>query len=65
MFVDRYVPKTNERFILLNYGAEKIVDEKTITSIHPHVLNEKMALFGLWARPQFLAKPSRAKIQPN
>ena len=61
MFVDRYVPKTNQRFILLMVGfqfhfngfngVEKIVDEKTITSIHPHALNEKMALFGLWTRP--------------
>ena len=47
MFVDRYVPKTNQRFILLMVGfqfhfngfngVEKIVDEKTITYIHAYI----------------------------
>ena len=50
-------------------GVEKIVDAKNDNihpSIHPHTLNEKIALFGLWTRPHvILAKPSPAKIQPN
>ena len=69
MFVDRYVPKTNQRFILLKLmvgfqflfkrfnGVEKIVDEKNDNihpSIHPHRPNEKIALFGLWKRPHVL-----------
>ena len=44
----------------------KIKTFKHNPSIQPHKLNEKMALFGLWTRAHvILAKPSRAKIQPN
>ena len=57
MFVDRYEPKTNQHFILLKVGfqfhfnrfngGEKIVGRKNDNihpSIHPHRLNEKVAL---------------------
>ena len=61
MFVYRYVPKTNHfiklmvgfqfHFNRLN-GVEKI-DEK-YDNIHPHALNEKIALFGPWTRPHVI-----------
>ena len=43
-------------FNLFN-GVEKIMDEKNNNihpSIHPHVLNEKLALFDLWTRPHVI-----------
>ena len=50
-------------------GVGKIVDEKNDnihTYIHPHALNEKLHFLASGRDPmKFLAKQTRAKIQPN
>ena len=46
-------------------SVEKIGDEKK-ESIHPQAHNEKIALFGLWARLHVIfGKTITAKIQPK
>ena len=52
--------------------VEKIVDEKkgkihTRTSMHPHALNEKIALFGRWAETpsNFWQNPQMLKFNLN
>ena len=80
MVVGRYIPKTNQRFILLKLwyrfsisfhsrlnGVEKFVDEKkgNLHIIITYILPVKNYTFWLLVETlrNFLAKPSRAKIQ--